>query len=632
MLSLRSSTKLDGLQKCVQNGHMVKDLFKIMISCEDLWMQAYVNIQGNKGAMTKGVDNSTVDGFSDEFARATIMKLKDGQYKVAPVRRVFIPKANGKTRPLGIPRFEDKLVQEVVRILLEAIYEPIFSPQSHGFRPKRECHTALLDIAKWSGTSWFVEFDIKGYFDNIDHEILIELLEEKIDDRRFIKLIKSLLKAGYCEDWKYHKTYSGTPQGGVISPLFANIYLHRLDSFLHDWKSRFEKGGKQKQRNPEYRKLNYTEQNLRTTIGRKDKQIKEGRRPNMGPKEGFHYFSDEELAELKEEREKLVLRKREINTLKKQIPASVSNDENFKRFRFVRYADDFLVGIIGSKQEAEDILQGTKHFLDKELKLELSEEKTAVRNAREEGTKFLNFNIRKSNNLVSKTKKVRGKRIKARNSGVSIRLEVPTERVVKFSSKYGTLEPMKSLHVPQRIDDSDVEILLAFNQEFRGFAQYYAIANDVKTKLNKLQWLVESSLLKTFANKYKTTVGDIVTRYKIKEEFIVKTDKRDHKFFRLKTLQRPSIDYDTIKKGHLVNYKRTSLEERIAANECEYCGKQDGYYEIHHIRKLKDIAKKKKNWVKQMIAMQRKTMVLCVPCHDLLHSGKLPDNRQQLGF
>ena len=226
-----------------KKGRRVNGLFRLMTNPEVLWKQAYANIYSNKGAITKGVNNNTLDGFSMERVNRLIGMLVDRRYCPKPVKRTYIPKKNGKLRPLGIPTGDDKLVQEVVRMILGQIYEPIFSENSHGFRPEKSCHTALQQVVKtWTGVKWIIEFDIKGFFDNINHSKLIELLQKKIDDARIIGLIRKMLKAGYAEDWKWSSTWSGTPQGGIVSPILANIYLHELDMFMKDMIICFNKG------------------------------------------------------------------------------------------------------------------------------------------------------------------------------------------------------------------------------------------------------------------------------------------------------------------------------------------------------------------------------------------------------
>jgi len=193
---------------------------------------AYGNISPNKGAMTPGAGNETADGMSEAKIDEIIAAMRGERYRFAPVRRVYIPKKNGKLRALGLPSWSDKLAGEVVRLLLEAYYEPQFSGRSHGFRKKRGCHTALREIqSTWTGTVWFVEGDISGCFGKIDHEILLGILAEKIRDNRFLRLVRNMLKAGYLEDWQYHDTLSGTAQGGVVSPLLSNIYLDKLDKY-----------------------------------------------------------------------------------------------------------------------------------------------------------------------------------------------------------------------------------------------------------------------------------------------------------------------------------------------------------------------------------------------------------------
>lgn len=223
---------IGSLPTVVRSGRRANGLFRLMKS-PSLWDQAYLKVAANKGAMTSGIDGKTFDGYSPEKVRSIIARLSDGSYKPAAVRRVLIPKSDGRTRPLGIPTTEDRLVQEVVRIVLNQIYEPIFDDASHGFREGRSCHTALKTIgAVWTGVKWLVDVDVVSFFDNIDHAILLRLLEKRIEDRRFIALIRGMLKAGYMEDWRFHRTLSGTPQGGVVSPLLANIYLHELDEWM----------------------------------------------------------------------------------------------------------------------------------------------------------------------------------------------------------------------------------------------------------------------------------------------------------------------------------------------------------------------------------------------------------------
>ena len=200
MLSERTLSKFQGIRKCSINGHKVRDLFQMILNAPDLWRQAYCNIYDNKGGMTPGIDGLTIDGYSDERAANLIVLLRENRYVPPPVVRAYIPKPNGKQRPLGKPTTNDKLVQEVWRMILESIYEPVFKESSHGFRRQRSCHTALKDIRYWTGTKWFIEFDIEGFFDNIDHNILMGLLEKKIDDIKFLNVIRKMLKVGYVED------------------------------------------------------------------------------------------------------------------------------------------------------------------------------------------------------------------------------------------------------------------------------------------------------------------------------------------------------------------------------------------------------------------------------------------------
>ncbi|WP_201763270.1 reverse transcriptase/maturase family protein [Enterococcus faecalis] len=206
-----------------RENYLFYDLYRILFNSE-MYMNAYIKLAPKQGNMTHGVDKQSINGFSNELIVDLISELKKETYK---------PKASGKKRPLVIPTFRDKLLQEVVREILDSIFEPRFSESNHGFRPNKSCHTLLTSIIKKSsGTKWWIEGDIESFFDNINHNKLVSILRETIKDERFIRLIYKFLKAGYMEDWKFNRTYSGTPQGGIISPILSNIYLSELDKFM----------------------------------------------------------------------------------------------------------------------------------------------------------------------------------------------------------------------------------------------------------------------------------------------------------------------------------------------------------------------------------------------------------------
>ena len=227
-----AETVLNVIRERGERGLPLENIYRLLYN-RNLYLRAYGRLYSNQGAMTKVTTAETVDGMSLAKIDRIIDALRYERFRWTPVRRVNIPKPNGKTRPLGIPTWTDKLLQEVIRMILEAYYEPQFSDRSHGFRPDRGCHSALSNVTThWTGVRWFVEGDIKGCFDNINHEVMLSVLGEKLHDNRFLRLLKYLLKAGYMEDWKYGRTLSGTPQGGVVSPVLANVYLDRLDKFV----------------------------------------------------------------------------------------------------------------------------------------------------------------------------------------------------------------------------------------------------------------------------------------------------------------------------------------------------------------------------------------------------------------
>ena len=618
MLSERTSNALAGISKStLKEGVRVKHLFRIMTHCPDLWMQAYANIYANKGAVTKGVTDNTLDGMCQDRVENLINLLKDGRYWPQPVKRVYIPKANGKKRPLGIPTGDDKLVQEVVKILLELVYEPNFSDCSHGFRRGHSCHTALRQIKTyWKGTKWVVDMDISAFYDSIDHRKMIEVLEKKIDDKRFIDLIKLFLQAGYLEDWKFYKTYSGTPQGGICSPILANVFLHELDTFMKEKAYEFSKG-KKRADNPEYGYLN-------STIGRFRRFIN-----NLEEDGG------DNSARIAELHDKI----RTLNAQRSKLSSQDPYDPNFRRFYYVRYADDFAIGIVGSKDDADRAASEVKEFIENHLNLKIAEDKSGIRHIKR-GFDFLGYHVslNRDNNVWRKTRHgttAKGKPVYRvhRSLTSQLQLQVPKEKVWEFCRKRNYLRELKPIYRPELQNLSDYEIVSTYNAEMRGFANYYCLAP--KLNLNIMEWSGTISLYKTLAQKHKTSWCKVKCRMKFHDEHVLRYEhggkEKMLNVYKLKHRISDRVTSDIIPTNSHLS-RNTELLQRMNANKCEYCGKTGGYFEVHHVRKLKDIKAKKDKlpWEIRMCARLRKTMVLCHDCHRQLHNGELPEWKRDL--
>lgn len=572
----------------------------------ELFALAYQNIYASQGNMTKGTDGKTIDAMSLNRINSLIASLKDESYQPQPSRRTYIPKKNGKMRPLGIPSYDDKLVQECVRLLLEAVYEGSFLRTSHGFRPKHSCHTALSQIQTcFTGVKWFVEGDIKGFFDNIDHEVMVSILSERIKDERFLRLIRKFLKAGYLEDWQYHKTYSGTPQGGIISPILANIYLDKLDRYMERLKQRFDTGVERAIYPPAYE--------LEKKRGVLAKKLRR--------------------ADTQEEQCSLSAQIREIDRQRLAIPYSDPFDTGYKRLQYIRYADDFLIGVIGSKEDAQAIKAQVSAFAASSLKLELSDEKTLVTHSAKRA-RFLGYDIYIRRSNAAKRDK-NGRLTRSLNGSVC--LELPSDIMRKKLLEYGAMtieltaygkENWKAKARYYLVNNDDLEILDQYNSEIRGFRNYYRIANN-SSHAGAFGYIMQYSMFKTYAAKYRTSMRKMIRRLRIGKQFGIHfTDKKGKEKTRLlykdgfarKPAQK-SAGIDNIPNTVMYSSK-TSLMDRLSARQCELCGKMDVELEMHHVKKLKDL-KGKCYWERFMIARNRKTLALCTDCHNKLHSGKL---------
>ena len=584
------------------SSYKFERLYRILFN-EELFYVAYQKIASNGGSTTKGSDGRSIDEMSLARIETLIASLKDESYQPHPSRRVHIPKKNGKTRPLGIPAFEDKLVQEVVRMILEAIYEGHFETTSHGFRPKRSCHTALLHIQKtFNGAKWFIEGDIKGFFDNIDHDVLVGILRERISDDRFIRLIRKFLKAGYVEDWTFHNTYSGTPQGGIVSPILANIYLDKLDKYVKEYIQHFDKGTK---RRPGKESNNLANERKRTV--RKLKKVKDGT-----------------------EKAALVARLKAIEQERAAFPSGDEMDGSYRRLKYIRYADDFILGVIGSKEDALRIKEDIKSFLSESLALELSEEKTLITHTGK-SAKFLGYEITVTRNnhqrrdVQGRLRRTYGKRVRLNVSMATLR-----DKLLEYGAMEIKLRNGKEIWKPKcrsgLIFNDDLEILDRYNRETVGFCNYYLIANNCVV-LHNFRYIMEYSMYKTFAGKYRSTVRKINKKYRYNKLFTVKYEQKgaikSRTFYKTSFKRRTTAFNGScdIEPYSIADVSRTNLTDRLKAEKCELCG-ATGKLIMHHVRNLKDL-KGKESWKRLMSARKRKTIALCPSCHRLRHLGKV---------
>ena len=588
-------------------GNKFDRLMPLIVSEQNIIL-AYRNICKNNGSKTPGTDGKTIVEIQSLPIETVIKTVRNklNFYQPKKVRRVEIPKDNGKTRPLGIPSIWDRLIQQCILQILEPICEAKFHERNNGFRPYRSTQNAIAQcykMAQLQNLHFVVDVDIVGFFDNIDHNVMIGILRKRIKDERFLRLIRKFLNAGYMEDNQVHQSYSGTPQGGIISPILANIYLDQFDKYMAEFKKRFDRGNKRAV-NVEYRKLS-------------DKRIRLKRK----------------LAKAKTEEEKQSLLESiwELDKVHKSIPCKDPMDENFRRLQYVRYADDFLIGIIGAKEDAQAVKQEIGTYIAGQLKLELSDEKTLVTKATDRA-KFLGFEIRVTpqSNHTKKTKSGST----ARNYSGHVMLEVPTSAIQKKLLELGAMridvrngtEIWQPTHRGKLVGRTDLSILDQYNGEIRGFCNYYAIANN-RSKLHKFRYIMEYSFYKTLACKYRTTKRKIIVQYRIGKDIGVKFQDK-HGKERIRLLWQGSLARDPYPLGKEADIihkpkgilKKPSLGARLKANRCEWCGKETSVLVMHQVRTLKELDESQP-WAAFMKKINRKTLVVCESCHTKIHSA-----------
>ncbi len=578
---------LNVLRERGRKGLPCEQLYRQLFN-KDLYYLAYGNIYSNKGSMTPGASEETADGMSGEKIEQIIGLMRQEKYRFSPARRVYIPKKNGKLRPLGMPTWSDKLVGEVVRLLLEAFYEPQFSDTSHGFRKFRGCHTALREINNtWTGTAWFVEGDISDCFGSLDHEILLGILAEKIRDNRFLRLIRNMLKAGYLEDWTYRDTLSGVPQGGTVSPILSNVYLDKLDKFVEQELIPQYTRGATRAANPAYRQADAL---LRRARRRGDRA----------------------------EARRLFLEMR-------ALPSTDPMDPGYRRLKYIRYADDHILGFTGPKAEAEEIKARLAEFLRETLGLELNQQKTLITHARSQRARFLGYDITVQH---SGTKISNGRR----SANGKIALKVPPDVIRAQCARYRNHGKPWHRSRLQNLDDYD--IIRVYGAEYRGVVNYYLLAKDA-WRLRTLRWNAETSMLKTLAAKHQSTVSKMAARHKAKAE----TGDGPRTCFEARRRRRGKPDLVARFGGIIlrqdrravitepvpvrVRVPRRELLARLRQRECELC-ETGTTVAVHQVAGIRELGKPKTGqpaWAALMAKMRRKTLIVCSPCHDWIHAN-----------
>ena len=582
-----AGTVLEVLRERGRKGLPCDELYRQMFN-KSLYLLAYGNIYSNQGAMTPGAGDETADGMSEAKIGQIIAAMRGERYRFAPVRRVYIPKKNGKLRPLGLPSWSDKLVGEVVRLLLEAYYEPRFSGRSHGFRKGRGCDTALREVQKtWTGTVWFIEGDISDCFGSIDHEILMKILAEKIRDNRFLRLIRNMLKAGYLEDWQYHDTLSGTPQGGVVSPLLSCIYLDKLDRYVEG------------ELIPQY------------TRGRRRKPYRK-----YGKLAGRRW-----IARQRGDRNQA----RDLAKQMRVLPYGDPMDPGYRRLFYIRYADDHLLGFAGPKAEAEQIKAKLAAFLRETLALELNTTKTLITHARTRAARFLGYQITVQH---SATKLTRGQR----SANGKIALRVPPDVITAQCARYRRRGKPWHRSALQNLPDYD--IVRIYGAEYRGVVNYYRLAQNV-WHLSALRWNAETSMLKTLAAKHKSTVTKTAARYKAKAitsdgprtcfEARVRREGKPDLVARFGGIplkrDRRAVITDPAPVPVKIPYRE--LIHRLRQRRCELCdhGTTVAVHQVASLARLGRPGPGQPAWAALMAKMRRKTLIVCVVCHDYIHAN-----------
>lgn len=604
-MSFKDLDRLEVLRKKNANGNWVNgDLYRLLYKNE-LYVVAYEKLKSKPGNMTPGADGTTIDGFSMNTIENIVNKMRDESFAFSRARRVQIPKAKGGTRPLGIASPNDKVVQEVIRMILEAIYDSpygsSFSDNSHGFRSQKSCHSALKSIRyTWNAVTWVVEGDVKAAFDNINHEALIGVLRKRISDERFLNLIRKALTAGYYEFRRPVNSDLGTPQGSIVSPILCNIFLHELDEFCESLISKYEVKTPPK-RNPVYRKLQSQAEKFRGEI--------------------------ETLALRSLARQNLA-KQLKLNAVQMRNTSTVLGGGQNIHIKYVRYADDWCIGINGPRKIAEQIRDEVADFMSKTLKLELNREKTHIRHAKTEEAFFLGTRIRVGSESQRVTRILRnGKTFLKRSAGWTPIMMVPVDKLVERLYTKGVCDkagnPQPKMAWAMLDDDQIVDIASSM---WRGLANYYSFVDNY-SKLTRVQYILKYSVAKTLAMKHRTTVPKVFRKHgnalRIKK-VTSRGETRTTQFFHVRNWAKNptafSVSDAETPDEVLRKHQRMRTRSKLGEN-CAICD-SDERVQMHHVKSIRTIGAKVQGFSRLLAIMNRKQIPVCHNCHLRIHKGE----------
>ena len=599
-MQTNSFTRIEAIRKANTDHSYVNDRIYRLMFKEDLYIAAYEKIKSKPGNMTAGMDGTTLDEFSINTIRNIITKMRNESFSFRGARRVQIPKASGGTRPLSVAPPTDKVVQEVMRMILEAIFEPTFSNNSHGFRSGKSCHTALKQIRDtWSGVTWIIEGDIKGCFDNIVHEKLIEQLISRIKDERFINLVRKALKAGYFEKGVFFSGSIGTPQGSIISPILANVFLDQLDRKVESMIMEKDIGEEDKKAlNPEYRKLVSKRASLQKTL-----ESKSGA-----------------------ERKEVIAEIKAINQMTLKLPPTRVSDNGFIRVKYVRYADDWVIGVNGPKELAEEIKAEVGKFLSG-AGLELSLEKTHIRHAKTETAKFLGTNIKigSANPKVMKVER-NGKKFLKRVAGWTPQMTIPTRDLIKKLHAKGFCDPLGNpTTISKWIFLDDIQIVEQVGSVWRGICNYYSFV-DRFSDLTRIQYILQHSAAKTLAAKHRSSRSKVFSKHGANLKIRVKNEANEV----VKTSQLPLVrSWKSAPNRFMIgkvdtNFLERSLRLRTRSklgSPCVIC-ESDDRVAMHHVKSIRKLGEEVKGFKRVMASLNRKQIPVCHDCHVKIHNGR----------